>query len=415
MDDLSQKFESYTEVVNCGACRADSLTTTYDFGLVPLAGYFPKLGDAIIPLLPMKLLKCEKCELYQISPNVPDDFLFRDYRYISSIGMQNHFNELAAWFQETQTPKLNSRIVEFGCNDGPLLSSLKELGFDPVGIDPARNIVELARAKGLRVINNFFGPDALIEHEEINNADFIFSSNSFAHISDIYSIAETVSKALAPEGRFIVEVQSLVKILETNAFDFVYHEHKYYYTLKSISHLLGQFGLTLASVSNIQSHGGSYRLVFEKNRSVMNEEVVSEILKEEQFLKSMPIRQGIHKYIQLLNKVDEYLDAQNKSGQKIIAFGASGRGNMILAHLPKARRFLLSVVDESPERIGRQMAQNGIKITGLDDVKLAECDAVLVLAWNYLEVIIEKLIQFNGTYITPLPNLRIIPAPNRTG
>ncbi len=88
---------------------------------------------------------------------------------------------------------------------------------------------------------------------------------------------------------------------------------------------------------------------------------------------------------------------------------------MILAHLPKARRFLLSVVDESPERIGRQMAQNGIKITGLDEVKLAEYDAVLVLAWNYLEVVIEKLIQFNGTYITPLPNLRIIPAPNRTG
>jgi SAM-dependent methyltransferase len=412
VEDLDHKVKKYIEVVNCGACRANALTIAYDFGLVPLAGYFPRLGDEVIPNLPMKLLKCEECELFQISPDVSDDYLFRDYRYISSIGMQNHFNELATWFRETQNTRPDSRIVEFGCNDGPLLSSLKELGFDPVGIDPARNIVELAREKGLRVINDFFGPDALILHEEINNADFIFSSNSFAHISDIYSIAETVSKALRPEGRFIVEVQSLVKILETNAFDFVYHEHKYYYTLKSISNLLGQFGLSLISASNIQSHGGSYRLVFEKNQSLVTEEIVSEILREEQFLKKMPISQGIRKYIQTLNQVDEYLDIQNKSGKKIIAFGASGRGNMILAHLPKTRGFLVSVLDESPERIGRQMAQNGIKITGLGDVNLAECDAILVLAWNYLEVIIEKLIQFNGIYITPLPIFRTIPAPN---
>ena len=408
MNNVEVNVETYSEIIRCGGCRSKSLEITFDFGLVPLAGYFPRVDESLIPLLPMKLLQCNVCELYQISPDLLDTELFSDYRYVSSIGMQQHFDELASWFIRTQKPAQNSRIVEFGCNDGPLLTALTSQGFDPIGIDPATNIVEIARAKGLRVINDFFGTDALSKYEEIQDADFIFSSNSFAHISDIYSIAETISKSLTPEGRFIVEVQSFPSILEKNAFDFIYHEHKYYYTLKSISNLLGQFGLILLEHWAIPTHGGSYRLVFGKTSPDSNSSLTDALAWEDEFLNGKSIAECISKYKYELRKVDEFLQKEFESGKKLIAFGASGRGNMLLANLPCTRRILPAVIDQSPERIGRLMSQNGVPVTDFDQLNIKEFDVVLVLAWNHLEAIMSKCVGADCVFVVPLPEFKII-------
>jgi SAM-dependent methyltransferase len=401
-------LKSYSEVVRCGGCRSISLETIFDFGQVPLAGYFPKVDDSLIPLLPMQLLQCKACELYQISPDLYDSDLFSDYRYVSSIGMQSHFDELASWFVSTQNAALDSKIIEFGCNDGPLLSALSAHGFSPIGIDPATNIVDIAKAKGLRVINDFFGKEALSKYEEIQGVDFIFSSNSFAHISDIYSIAETISQSLNAGGRFIVEVQSFVSILEKNAFDFIYHEHKYYYTLKSISGLLEQFGLNLLEYWAISTHGGSYRLVFGKNTSNSNSKAYDAVARETEYLKGKKIVDCISKYRFELGKVDEYLKIESESGKRVIAFGASGRGNMLLANLPSTRSILPGVIDQSPERVGRLMAQNGVPVMSFDLINTLDYEVVLVLAWNYLDAIISKWGVADCEFVVPLPEFKVI-------
>ena len=403
------KTPEYTEIVRCGACHSNSLKLVYDFGEVPLAGYFPKPEDALIPLLPMKLLQCLNCMLHQISPDISDRYLFEDYRYVSSIGMQSHFDGLASWFKQSQNPRIGSRIVEFGCNDGPLLSSLSKLGFNPVGIDPASNIVQIAKTKGLNVIDDSFGLEAVKRYPDLQNADFIFSSNSFAHITDVYEIAEAVSKALAPTGRFIVEVQSLVELLRTNAFDFIYHEHKYYYTIDSISNLLEQFGLSLIDCTALATHGGSYRLVFGKVPSQEVSEDLEKLRNEEvSFLRKKDIGLAIQKYLGELGKMDDYLDAAYRKGKRIIAFGASGRANMLLGNLPVTRKILKFVIDESPERIGRMMAQNGLPVVGFNDIDPKEYDVVVVLAWNYLREITAKWNNGKSLFVVPLPAYRII-------
>ena len=403
------KLLEYSEIVRCGACHSNSLTVIHDFGEVPLAGYFPKPDEVLIPLLPMKLLQCLNCTLHQISPDISDRYLFEDYRYVSSIGMQSHFDELASWFKLSQEPRPDSRIVEFGCNDGPLLSSLMKLGFNPVGIDPASNIVQIARGKGLNVVNDFFGLGALERYPELQNVDFIFSSNSFAHITDIFEIADAVSRARAPNGRFIVEVQSLVELLRTSAIDFIYHEHKYYYTIESISNLLEKFGLTLIHCSIITTHGGSYRLVFEKALTQKNSVILEKMRSDEQhFLASNGIGHAIEKYLNELEKMDAYLGEVYRQGKRIIAFGASGRANMLLGNLPVARKILKFVIDESPERISRMMAQNGLPVVGLNGIDPKEYDVVVVLAWNYVREIIAKWNNSESLFVVPLPTYRVI-------
>jgi SAM-dependent methyltransferase len=403
----------FKELLSCGACQCGNLELTHDFGNVPLAGYFPKPEDAQLDLIPMKLLFCKECTLHQISPDISDEYLFRDYRYISSVGMQRHFDELANWFVRACDPDKSAKILEFGCNDGPLLSALTDKGFSPVGIDPASNIVQRASNKGLRVINDFFSLDAVRRYSELQDLEYIFSSNSFAHISEISAIAHAVSAALAPNGRFIVEVQSLVALLDSNAFDFIYHEHKYYYTLESITRLMKQFDLYLEDASLIPTHGGSYRLIFGKSQveqSLKTRELISQ---EGSFiLDSKSIGSAILKYEAELKKLDDLIETLNAQGDRIVAFGASGRANMLLAKLPRSRALIEKVIDESPERFGRLMAQNQIPIEPLLGNDLNQYTTLVILAWNYSDVVMKKLEHADLDYVIPLPALKRIASKN---
>jgi SAM-dependent methyltransferase len=413
--DYAAKLQ-FKELVSCGACQSENLELTHDFGHVPLAGYFPKPEDTQLDLVPMKLLFCKECTLHQISPDISDEYLFKDYRYISSVGMQRHFDELANWFVSACHPEKSAKILEFGCNDGPLLSALTDKGFSPVGIDPASNIVQRASNKGLRVINDFFSLDAVRRYSELQDLEYIFSSNSFAHISEISEIAHAVSAALAPNGRFIVEVQSLVALLDSNAFDFIYHEHKYYYTLESITRLMKQFDLYLEYASVIPTHGGSYRLIFGKSQTEQSLETRELISKESSsILDSKSIGSAILKYETELEKLDNLIETLNVEGNRIVAFGASGRANMLLAKLPRSRALIEKVIDESPERFGRLMAQNQIPIEPLSGNDLTQYTTLVILAWNYSDVVIKKLEHTELDYVIPLPALKRIASKHRRG
>ncbi len=409
MELQSREILGLIESQRCASCSSGSLQEVHDFGSVPLAGYFPHEGEPVLPLLPMRMMFCQECSLYQISPDVSDRYLFHDYRYISSIGMQSHFNDLADWFVRTHNPPKESRILEFGCNDGPLLQALTAHGYSPTGIDPAENIVALAKAKGLNVIPDFFNLEAIEKYEQLRDLDYIFSSNSFAHISKIREVAAAVSAALAQGGRFIVEVQSVEQMFEKRAFVFIYHEHKYYYSVISMCNLLGQFEMTLVSNLNIDSHGGSLRLVFEKNSSSSaGNEATEKPVKQIKNVNPEDMKKEILSYVSELQKLDTLIQSMVLQGKRIAAFGASGRANMLLGNLPIMRAALQFVIDESPERFGRLMSQNGVRIISLDEFENQEIDVLVILAWNFADPIIRKLQLNNVDVLVPLPELSIL-------
>ena len=283
------------------------------------------------------------------------------------------------------------------------------MGFSPIGIDPAKNIVALAKGKGLSVINDFFGEDAVTRYEELQNVDFIFSSNSFAHITDIHSIAKSIAKSLAPDGRFIVEVQRLILLVESNAFDFVYHEHKYYYTLQSLSKLLSQFDLNLVDCMETPIHGGSYRLVFQKSSTQVTLAAKTMLERESRIkLGSQELEIAILSYRNEIRKLNNFLLESYRLGKRVVAFGASGRANMLLGAMPAASKIFNVVIDQSPERIGRLMAQNSIPIVDFDAIDCEEYDLAVILAWNFAGSIMAKLRNRQSIFVVPLPNFQII-------
>ncbi len=400
---------SFHEISLCPACKNDEFDSIFDFGKVPLAGYFPFPGESDERfLIPMELRCCTACQLVQVNPDVSDKLLFNDYRYVSSIGMQSHFDSFANWFKESNLAGYESTILEIGCNDGPLLDSLTKLGFSPLGIDPASNIVKQASNKGLKVICDFFNLKTVVEQKLENSCDVIISCNSFAHISDIDEIAKSVALALKPTGVFIVEVQSLSELVKSKAYDFVYHEHKYYYSILSISNLLNRHGMHLIDGMQVPTHGGSLRLVFSKINNPKSENLKEMSEKENALdLSAGAISLSVSSFMSELNKLKEFLRTSLDKNHLCVGVGASGRANMLLNYLMPEAKGIVTVYDESPERIGREMALSGIPVKRLDSRVEIHSPTVLILAWNFSEVLMRKWPIANSTFVLPLPEFSL--------
>jgi methylation protein EvaC len=391
----------HEEVKRCASCLSQSLTLIHDFGYSPLAGYFPKPGEVSEEnRIPMQLKKCSNCELVQISPSVDDELLFGDYRYLSRFAMNSHFEELANWLLE-KFGSNDLRVLEIGSNDGTLLDKLKCSGMQVVGVDPAENVASYAASRGHQIYYEYFSDDFVRESKIENSFDLIISCNSFAHISEIRKVSRGVSLALKDEGFFVVEVQAWPELVKLGAFDFVYHEHRYYYDLNSISNLLSQFGLFLSYAEIVKSHGNSYRLIFQKNSARKSS---SEVLKSEESLTYEQIKIGISYFLNAIATTKQKLIALSSEHKRIVAFGASGRGNMILAQFSTTSE-ILTVFDESPERIGREMAFTGIPVRDFRELNEFEYDVCLILAWNHAEEIIKKWPQQGKLLIVPFPQM----------
>ncbi|MEO0531842.1 MAG: methyltransferase domain-containing protein, partial [Planctomycetota bacterium] len=255
---------NYQRRDTCRGCLGDRLVTFLDYGNVPLAGDFIKpeqVGTESI--YPMDLSFCEDCSLVQITNVVDADELFTDYRYLSSVTstLMGHFREYAQVLKSRLSSKENPLVVEFGCNDGVLLTPLGRLGVKAVGVDAAENVVELARGKGLDVRHGYFGGDLAGQlRQAYGPADIITASNVFAHIDDLDNVMRGVDGLLATDGTFCVEVHYVLDLVETVQFETVYHEHLCYYSLKALGSLYKRFGLAIVDAERLPMHGGAIRV-----------------------------------------------------------------------------------------------------------------------------------------------------------
>ena len=385
---------------NCASCNGDDFTDVYDFKEVPLAGSFP-IDPNLVTKYPLKIIMCEDCKLVQTNYLIDPEALFKDYRYISSVGMQKHFNEYANWLVDVEKVDKSKTILEFGCNDGPLLYALKEKGIPALGVDPATNIVKLGREKGLFIVDEFFNLDFVVKHELRSNFDYILSSNSFAHIEGIQEVIKGVKAALKPNGKFIFEIQYLIDLVDKFQFDFMYHEHLFYYTLTSLKNLFAPHGLTILDFERIPIHSGSIRVIVGKGES--NQKVKDQIKAEKpysdlgDFTKDISIA---------LNHLKQYLE-QNKN-LKIAGYGASGRANVVTSVLDLDQSLIQYIIDESPERYNKWTSNGKIPILPPDHLQTSKPDVIVIFAWNFADMIIEKTKHLGIPYIIPFPELKII-------
>ena len=391
----------YQKRQTCAICGNGERETILDYGLVPAAGSVPtkdELGDE--PKYHLGLEFCGTCGLLQTNSILDADYLFKDYRYMSSIGLSEHFSELASLLVEDFSLNSESSVVEIGSNDGVLQVPFQKLGIPVVGVEPAANIAQVAKSKGVEVINDYFNYETSLRHFEPNSVDLIVSNNCFAHIHDIHAVVKGVGHIMKESGTFVMEVHYVKALIEGLQYDSVYHEHLYYYSLYALENLFKQYGMTIVDCCEIAVHSGSIRVYVQNQKctathvrrtrtprlmSLLGAERALNI-KNVLFYKNFA--SSVEKHCNLIR---ESLQDIKRSGARIVGYGASGRGNMACSIWNLNSDMIEYIVDESPERSGRYTAGTNIPIVSKEVLDNDNPDYVLVFAWNFIKIIANKL------------------------
>lgn len=386
----------YQKRKTCAICGNRELNLVLDYGDVPAAGSFPLISEIENePKYQLGLEFCDKCGLLQTNSILDGNYLFKDYRYMSSVGLSKHFTEVAALLQAEFNLNKTSCVVEIGSNDGVLQLPFKDLGVSVVGVEPSVNISQLAKDKGLKVINDFFNYDTSLKYFEPKSADLVISNNCFAHIDDIHAVLKGIQNILKDSGTFVMEVHYVEKLIKGLQYDNIYHEHLYYYSLYALENLFKQYGMTIVDCCEFSVHAGSIRVYVQNKQfcSAKTTRLSQQIDKEHDL--------GLHKlsfykkFASLVknhcNTTIESLKQIKQSGARIVGYGASGRANMACNIWGLDSEIIEYIVDESPERAGRYTAGTNIPIVSKDRLDNDNPDYVMIFAWNFINMIANKL------------------------
>ena len=405
----------YTKRKYCAGCDETDFLSMLSLGEVPLAGVFPLKEELEIEnKYSLNLLFCKKCSLVQTDSFIEPQILFEDYRYISSVGLSNHFKEVAGILDDRYDVKGKS-ILEIGCNDGVLLEPLSKLGANVEGVDPAKNIVKLAKDKDLNVFEEYFNDETFGGDEFKDKYDLVLSNNTFAHIPDIQSVVRGVKHVLKPDGDFVFEVHYLQSLIDGKQWDNIYHEHIYYHSITGLDNLFQKYGMTIVNFEEIPIHSGSIRVtVKNKIPNVYNlhtytpPKVLDRIELESKTVANVEYlrRYGedVRNHITNFNDTIEEL----KKNHSIAGYGASGRANMFCNLTKLNSNIVKFIVDESPERCGRYIANTDIPIVDVETLKNSDVDLLIIFAWNYSKMIIEKTQFKKFKYLVAFPTIQIV-------
>ena len=328
---------------------------------------------------------------------------------MSSIGLSGHFKSVAEMIKEKFNPK---KVLEIGSNDGVLLKPLQDLGIDCIGVEPAINISQVAKDKGCNVINDYFNEEAIEKYDLGSKFELAVSNNCFAHIDDIKSIVKGVKKALKPNGKFMVEVHYVKNLIEQLQYDNIYHEHLYYYSLNSLNNLFKQFDMTIIDFEEIPIHAGSIRVIIENDKIDYPLNVSKRLKDEEEWgLTSTSWLEDFGDNVRThISIIKNTLTELKSKGHKICGYGASGRANMICNLAEITPDIVEYIVDESPERAGRFIAGTHVPIVDkshLDGDK-EKPTYIIIFAWNFSKMIIDKLKGNGYKYIIAFPTMNIV-------
>lgn len=378
---------------------------------MPLAGCFPKKEELDgVATYPLALLYCPACQLVQANGTIDPNVLFKDYRYLSSVGLSKHFRDVALHLQKRFALSPQHRIVEIGSNDGVFLVPMMELGCDIVGFEPSTNVSKVARERGCNIINVFFSVETARQHIAEGSIDLFFAANCFAHIDHINSIVQAMRYILKQGGHAVIEVHYVKRLVEELQYDFVYHEHAYYYSVTALSNLFAANGMTLIEYEEFPVHSGSIRIYVRNQEEAIPTPVQKRIDEEKDGVANwdcyktyaLDVQHHKEELMQLLQGIKE-------DRHRIVGYGASGRANVLCNFCGMGTNLVDYIVDESPERYDRYIPIQNIPIKKKeyfdDDDGITY---VLIFAWNYSKMIMDKLKDRKLKFIIPFPKPYIV-------
>jgi SAM-dependent methyltransferase len=403
----------------CRLCGADELSLVLELTPTPPANAFVEaaaVGEGQTAF-PLDVYFCETCTHVQLLDAVDPAVLFENYVYVSGTSpvFVQHFENYARAVIARFEGAVNTGLaIDIGSNDGTLLSFFQSHGMSVLGIDPARDIAAAATSKGIETLAEFFssGLAEKLVHER-GCAQIITANNVFAHADDLIDIVNGIRTLLAPDGAFVFEVSYLVDVIEKSLFDTIYHEHVAYHSVKPIAAFFEAHGLRLFHAERVDSHGGSLRgYVCHATAPWSRDPSVDELIALEAEMK-LDDADTLRTFSAQIDAIGADLSRRLRTlkaeGKKIAAFGAPAKATTLMYHFGIGADIIDFIVDDSP--LKQNLYSPGMHIPVLPSAALYEQnpDAVVILAWNFAESIMENhaaYMEAGGTFIVPLPTAR---------
>ena len=409
-------MKPYVIKSECRICKGRKLIPVLDLGRTPPANNFLSVGELAKPepRFPLAIQFCSSCTLVSLRHVVDPIILFKNYRYLTSASapLVAHFKTLADTIKDTALSGTDDLVVEFGSNDGVLLGALK--GFCRVlGVDPAKSVRALAKARGVNTVTDFFGErSATSIRKTYGEAKVIVANNVFAHIDDLDDVMCGVNVLLRSDGVFISESHWVGNLIGKGGFDQIYHEHLSYYSLHALVHLALRFNLTIIDAKLVPIHGESLRITMAKTGTPSS--AVRTLLAKEKKLGITQVsafRTFGKQVIQNRKELISLLQHLIKEGKTVMGYGAPAKGNTLLNYFHISPRELLCITDTTPLKQGLFTPGAHIPVVSPNILKQSPPDYLLLLSWNYATEILkkERALRKQGVkFILPVPQVRVV-------
>lgn len=406
------------QISACRSCGSGAIVPVLDLGLQPIANAL--LGSDDLEreeaVFPLKLLVCEDCNLAQISETIPPDVLFGDdYPYFSSFipALLAHSREHALALIDERRVGAEDLVIEIASNDGYLLKNFVEAGIPAFGIDPAAGPVAAARAAGVETVHAFF--DCALAKQmsaQGKRASVMLANNVLAHVEDINAFVAGFAEMLRDDGIAEFEFPYVRELVERCAFDTIYHEHVFYFSLAALEPLFNRHGLHLNDATPIEIHGGSLRLRVSKAPGKSDR--LRRLEDEERFIgldRADYYRNFAGRVSKIRGELVHMLDGYRSEGKRIAAYGAAAKGATLLNFANLGAGTIDYVVDRNTHKVGKYMP--GVRLPIRDVAALSEIppDVLLILPWNFCDEIIEQQRDFaagGGVFVRAVPSPEVI-------
>ena len=407
--------------MKCRHCGAELKLTLVDLGSAPPSNAYLTIEKLQNPekWFPLRVLVCEQCWLVQTEDFAQADELFdADYAYFSAFSSswlahsERYVSDMAQRFSLNE----QSHVIEVAANDGYLLQYVKALGIPCTGIEPTASTAIAARAKGIDIVEEFFGVNLAIQLvADGKQADLTAANNVLAHVPDINDFVAGFTALLKPTGVATFEFPHLLNLIELNQFDTIYHEHFSYLSLTAVHHIFAVNGLSVFDVQKLSTHGGSLRVFAQRTDTglqVINDQVRLLLQKEE----SAGIRTAEY-YTGFQGKSEKvkddfvaFLIEAKSQGKSVAAYGAAAKGNTLMNFAGIRPDLVHFVVDKNPAKQGKYMPGSRIPIVSEERLIEERPDYVVILPWNLREEIMQQLAyvqEWNHKFVTAIPILQI--------
>lgn len=384
---------------NCIVCGNQKLDRVIRLGNHPVADTFLKEEKVFEShkRYPLNCVLCSTCGHLQnefvVSPE--ERYIENEYSYTASNSKisRDHWQEYCDTLSQYLSPK--DHVIEFGSNDGLLLSYFQKKGALVTGIDPSPAMVALAKKRGIYTIRSFLRKESLkIAVKRHGKAKIICGNNVFNHIANLNEVMASVTKALRSDGYFVFESPYHKDIIEKYLFDTIYHEHISYFSVRSVDFLFRNHGLYITNIEHNLYHGGCIRVYASPGSDQYNKRLVAQYIKGERALLSKKT------YVEFVAKIEndkfnvlKLLYTLKSKSKRIAVIGAATKGNTLMNYYGLDSGIIDFVTDSSPQKIGKYTPGSLIPIVG--DEMLKKIDVGLIVSWNIGKYLAEKIKKIN--------------------